>query len=409
MGKPLDGKNSALFCCMCGISTEQGHEIGRIFFRSVSIEKKPCSAICGECISAAFNVINGKDEIKDESPIEDKSFKIKIKKQIEKVENPNKRIQLTPSSIFARLSSSIVGQEKAKKAIATALSWHMQKMIDPTIQKTNVLILGPTGTGKTEIARTAAKILDIPFVIADATTFTAHGYVGEDVESCLTRLLHAADYNIEKAQTGIIFIDEIDKLAEKSDNSFVGTTAVQQSLLKILEGTLVNIPKKVKTRTDPGEYVQIDTSRILFICAGAFSDLLEIKNKQSNQIGLLHKKEEKTDLFESISQKDFINFGLIPEFLGRFQVITNTTTLSEADLVRILKESDQSPLIQYKKMFSSYKIELIFSDEFLSKVAAEALSSGIGARGLKRVLEKRLGDLLFSIPDSPPEEKQIVL
>jgi ATP-dependent Clp protease ATP-binding subunit ClpX len=415
MEKKIEGINTALFCCMCGISTEQGHEIGRVFFRSFAMEKKPCSAICGECVSDAFSVINKKGGAvispNPQSKLEQVITQKEKKPKIEKIENPYKKRFLPPSAIFSKLSKSIVGQDKAKKSVATALSWHMQKIIDPSIQKTNLLILGPTGTGKTELARSASKILDIPFVVVDATTFTAHGYVGEDVESCLTRLLQAADYNVDRAQNGIVFIDEIDKIADKGTNSFVGTTAVQQSLLKILEGTIVNVPKKPRSRPDQVEYVQMDTSKILFICAGAFSDLMDSKEKKSKRIGLMSNTETEnptTDLFESLSQKDFVSYGLIPEFLGRFQIVTNTVSLRAEDLVRILKESDQSPLIQYKKMFGSYNIEVSFSDQFLHEVANEALASGFGARGLKRALEKRLESALFDLPDSNLEKKSVI-
>lgn len=416
MEKRTEGINTALFCCMCGISTEQGHELGRVFFRSFAVEKKPCSAICGECISEASKVISGKGISTPPS-----EFNTKVEKLINpktkqhkslnsEAKDPKQNKLLPPSSIYEKLSSSIIGQDKAKKSISTALSWHMQKIIDPSIQKTNILILGPTGTGKTELARAASKIMDIPFVIVDATTFTAHGYVGEDVESCLTRLLQAADYNLEKAQTGIIFIDEIDKIAEKGTNSFVGTTAVQQSLLKILEGTVVNVPKKPRSRQESPEFVQMDTSRILFICAGAFSDLVESKEKKSKRIGFGSETEERNNtntILESLSQKDFVSYGLIPEFLGRFQIITNTYGLKSEDLVGILKFSDQSPLIQYKKMFSLYNIDISFSESFLLEIANESIESGLGARGLKRALEKRLEDALFNLPDSSLEKKSV--
>jgi len=274
---------------MCGISTEQGQEIGRVFLRSTQKDEMPRSAICGDCIGEAFYSLDLS------IPEKDLNKKPKIEPMIPNI--------LRPSEIYEKISAYVVGQDQAKRSVSNAISWHLQKIFDRSLSKSNVLLIGPTGTGKTEIARAAAKFLDVPFVICDATAFTAHGYVGEDVESCLTRLLAAADYNIDRAQTGIVFIDEIDKIADKDSNSSVGTLSVQQCLLKMLEGSVINFPKSLKQRNGVQEYVQMDTSRILFICAGAFSGLTDSELNRGI-MGLSGKKDSasaKSDT--SFSQK----------------------------------------------------------------------------------------------------------
>lgn len=391
-GKKDSGFNRALFCCMCGISTEQGQEIGRVFFRSAQKNELPSSTICGECINEAYNIL-------DFSESADKVLKNREPNLI-----PLSPKLLKPREIYERLSTSVVGQADAKRALSTAVSWHIQKITDKNLSKSNVLLIGPTGTGKTELARAAAAFLDVPFVICDATAFTAHGYVGEDVESCLTRLLIAADNNLERAQNGIVFIDEIDKIADR-DNSYIGTLAIQQCLLKILEGTVVNIPKSLKQKNGVQEYVQMDTSKILFICAGAFSGIAA--KEKSRVFGL--SGESSVPQKEETSQTALVNYGFIPEFLGRFKIVATTEQLTEIDLINILKLPKTSLLLQYKRVLKKYGVDLAFSDKFLESVAKEALSSGLGARGLSRILEKRLEKLLFKAPDYPDQKKKILL
>lgn len=398
------GRNAALFCFMCGITTEESSEMGRMFFRSPSSESKTTGAICSNCVADTYMIVSqAKPEIRENRAPKLEDYVGKLP---------------TPMKIYQQLNKYVMGQENAKKAISIALANHFQKIYDSSINKTNVLLMGPTGTGKTELARAAAKILDLPFVIADATTFTAHGYVGEDVESILTRLLHASNMNLEKAQTGIVFIDEIDKLADKDSSTYVGTLAVQQSLLKILEGTVVSIPKEQKAKgAAAGELVQFDTSRVLFICAGAFSGLTDIvsaENKKNNSIGfsanhIVSSKPTVSKLYQQVNSSHLVKFGIIPEFLGRFQVVTSTSALEIEELQKILTEPVNSITTQYKKLLSKYNVDITFSNEFLKSVAQEALISGIGARGLKSIMEKRLENILFEYPDIEENKKKLTV
>jgi ATP-dependent Clp protease ATP-binding subunit ClpX len=396
------GGNTALFCCICGKESEKARDDGEPFFRTHTPTAKLSVAICAGCVANAYQVL------KDMNPDYYEEREVNLESLIGKVP--------TPKNIFDRLNEYVIGQEKSKKSLSVALANHFHRIHDATIQKSNVLLIGPTGTGKTELARAAAKILDLPFVIADATTFTAHGYVGEDVENILTRLYQESGSDIQKAQCGIVFIDEIDKLADSENNSFVGTLAVQQSLLKMLEGTLVNVPKVQKTRGEAVECVPFDTSRVLFICAGAFSgldDLIRLDIKRQSTMGLnanpMTKSEMPDDLLKILSSTHLIKFGLIPEFLGRFQIITNTQPLNLEALEKILTEPANAVTKQYKKLLSKYNVNLEFSKEFLQSVAKEAQESGIGARGLKKILEQRLEKIIFEAPELEESKKNIIL
>jgi ATP-dependent Clp protease ATP-binding subunit ClpX len=402
------GKNAALYCCLCGLGTDVANENKIIFFRSPeSAEQK--GAICANCVEDTYSTLSHIEPTKKER----KTPGIKAADLIFDYtkESP------TPSKIFQELNKYVMGQDRAKRALSIALAHHCQKIHDSSIQKTNVLLTGPTGTGKTELARTASKILNLPFVIADATSFTAHGYVGEDVESVLTRLIQAADGNVLKAQCGIVFIDEIDKIADQEESGYVGTLAVQQSLLKILEGTVVNVSKEPKTKDSLSkEMVPFDTSKILFICAGAFSGLdkiVESDIKKTNTLGLSAiikpTRVDSKDLYNKISQHHLKKYGLIPEFLGRFQMITSTNELAIEDLEKILTEPVNSLINQYTNLLSKFQVTIDFSPSFIRSVAEEAQNTGMGARGLKSILETRLESILFDAPDLPIDQKRISL
>ena len=291
---------------------------------------------------------------------------------------------LTPSLIYSQLANKVIGQDQAKKILSIAMATHHCRLDDHSIEKSNILLIGPTGTGKTELARSLAKIVAVPFTVIDATTLTAHGYIGEDVESCLLQLLMAANYNQKAAEEGIIFIDEIDKLARgqegNSDNG-IATVRVQQSLLKMMEGGMVKLskPSGSNGKSTEKEYINFDTSKVLFICAGAFPGLDNISHvSPAMGIGSDLVKSNKN---QEIKPIHLAKFGLIPEFLGRLPVIAQTEELTEKDLLSILTTTENSLLIQYRKLMKAYGIELEFSSSFLKNIVKEALDNKLGARG----------------------------
>lgn len=331
------------------------------------------------------------------------------------------RHRLTPHEIKHSLDEYVIGQDRAKKALSVAVYNHYKRVESQDyfhdydgveLDKSNILLLGPTGTGKTLLARTLARILDVPFSISDATALTEAGYVGEDVESILSHLLHAADFNVERAERGIIYIDEIDKIARKADNASitrdVSGEGVQQALLKILEGTIAGVPPKGGRKHPEQSLINIDTSNILFIVGGAFEGLADIiaHRMSSSTIGFFadtKKRIDKNDprLFQYVEPDDLLRFGLIPELIGRIPVITALDSLSDEALKRILTEPKNALVKQYQKLFAMDGVDLLFDDEALQIVVKRARELGTGARGLRSVMESTMLDIMFDIHDHP--------
>ena len=327
------------------------------------------------------------------------------------------RERLAPAEIKAALDEYVVGQDQAKKALSVAVYNHYKRIDaseyysefdDVELEKSNILLIGPTGTGKTLLARTLARVLDVPFSISDATALTEAGYVGEDVESILAHLLHAADFNVERAERGIIYIDEVDKVARKADNASitrdVSGEGVQQALLKILEGTVAGVPPKGGRKHPEQSLINIDTSNILFICGGAFDGLNEViaRRISSNSIGFTADRTQKMDkfdpaIFQHVEPDDLLRFGLIPELVGRLPVISALNNLSEDAMRSILREPKNALLKQYQKLFSMDGIELSFDDGAIEAIVQKAKALNTGARGLRAVLEDTMLDIMYDI------------
>ena len=363
--------------------------------------------ICDSCVQLCMSIIEDEDRLR-KGRSDEKDTGILLPK---------------PQEIKKKLDEYVVGQDEAKIALSVAVYNHYKRIYfsdnDVEITKSNVLLLGPTGVGKTYLAQTLAKLLDVPFAIADATTLTEAGYVGEDVENILLRLIQAADYDIFKAERGIIYLDEIDKISRKSENQSitrdVSGEGVQQALLKILEGTTASVPPKGGRKHPQQEAILIDTSNILFICGGAFDGLEKIVQRRTASTSLgfggeVHGKKEldERNWMKDVTPHDLVKYGLIPELVGRIPVITSLEALDEESLVRILREPRNSLINQYKKLFDLDKVDLEFTQEALEAVAKKTLERKTGARGLRAILEGVLMPLMYQVPSDYTIEKVVV-